>query len=40
VQIAHSEYEGRMQTTGDRFVMDDIYACVREIGRRALADAD
>jgi hypothetical protein len=37
VQIAHSEYEVRMQSTGERFVMDDIYACVREIARRAAA---
>jgi hypothetical protein len=40
VQIAHSEYEGRMQSTEERFVLDDIYACVREIARRATAPVE
>lgn len=40
VQIAHSEYEGRIQGTGERFVLNDIYACVREIAQRAITQVE
>ena len=34
------EYEGRMAATGERFVMHDIYAAVREVARRARLQPD
>lgn len=40
LRVAHSEYEGRVRTNGDRFIVHDIYAAVREVARRAQLDPD
>lgn len=34
-RVTLPEYEGRMADTGERFLMRDIYAAVREVARRA-----
>jgi hypothetical protein len=35
VQIPKSEYEGRVERTGDRFTSYDLYAAIREVARRS-----
>jgi hypothetical protein len=35
LRVAHSEYEGRVESTGQRFIVHDIYAAVREVARLA-----
>lgn len=36
VQIPKSEYEGRVASTGDRFISYDLYAAIREVARRSV----
>ena len=38
LRVAHSEYEGRVLSNGERFIVHDIYAAVREVARRAKAE--
>ena len=40
VMTAQSEYEGRVETTGDAFKSFDLYAAMREVASRAKAGAD
>jgi hypothetical protein len=35
VRVARSEYEGRVKANGNRFIMHDIYATVRQVARLA-----
>jgi very-short-patch-repair endonuclease len=38
--VARSEYQGRIETSGERFVSHDIHAAVREVARKAQAAAE
>lgn len=38
VHVPQSEYEGRVFLTGDRFISYDLYAAIREVGRRSIPE--